>query len=268
MKSLKLLAIIALPVLLLGSCKENKKVSFSAPSSSSSSSSTTVEKKKDAGQEYRLITGKTYYDAESALRDVDSYISSFNSESDAWEYVENMKEIRRELKDMDQFFGKYFYSCRQYVDAASEASSRFTSSEWSIVRSIWSRQYDAKYDTLLRQAMNDIDEDSFRSYMINDAEKRCLENYENKGFAGNGYILDRYNSTEVISISTPEELDGKCGKTAYGVLRVHLEGSLKMRHRVGSVKIRIKGELGITTKGDLEYHSLDYDILERTGSLE
>lgn len=266
----KLLICIPLVLVSVSCFNQNSSPKFKAPSveTSSSSSSTPVEVKKDAGKEFRSITDRTYYDAESALRDVDSFISTFNSDNDAWNYVEDMKDIRRQLKEMNQFFSKYYYSCKAYKEAADEVSSDFKGSEWSLVRTVWNKQFESKYDELIREVLADIDADSFRSYMVNDAERRCMENYEKNGPLGIGYMLSHDRSTEVVSISDPVQIDGKSGKKAEGVFRVHMEGSLGMGHRVGSVKIRIKGELGITTEGDLQYHSLDYDIIERTGSLQ
>ncbi len=267
MKHLELLAIVALPMLLFSvSCTQKKKASF--PASSSTATSSPAVTKKDAGKEYRSITDRTYYTADSALSDVDAFISSFNSDSEAWEYVENMKDIRKELKEIKQFFNRYYYSYLNFKESADEVSSDYAYSEWPLVRKVWKNQYESEGDKLLRKELENIDEESFRSYMINDAEQRCLENYESKGPLGIGYMLSRSSSTEVINISTPREIEGKSGKTTEGVFRVHLEGSLGMGHRVGTVKIRIKGELGITTTGSLQYHSLDYDILERTGSLQ
>lgn len=273
MNNTKPLFLLIVFVVLLSavSCNFTQKgPSFPSSSSSMSQSSASSQPvvKRDAGKEYRSVSERTYYDVDSALSAVDSYITSFNNDDEAWEYVENMKEIRKELKDMNRFFNRSYYSCRQYVDAAQEVASQFKNSEWSIVRTVWNKEYNSKYDALLREAMDDIDADSFRSYMIKDAEKRCLENYESNGPLGIGYMLSRTRSTEVISISNPQELDGKSGKKTEGVFRVHMEGSLGMGHRVGTVKIRIKGELGITTSGDLQYHPLDYDIIERTGSLQ
>lgn len=172
------------------------------------SASISAPPKKDAGKEFRQINDGSYFDADSALRDADSFISTFNSDSDAWKLVEDMKDIRKELKSMSQFFNGY-YSPSQFKEAANGVASEYRNSEWKVVRMVWSRAYDSTYDELVRDALDDIDADAFRSYMIKDAEDRCLENYESNGPLGIGYMLSRDHYTEVISIDTPDQIDGK-----------------------------------------------------------
>lgn len=247
------------------SCTNSRSSNYGSSSYGDSSSS---QSKRDAGKEFRSITERTGSSLDSALRDVDDFISEFRSDDEAWEYVDDMKEIRSELNAMEKFFNKNFYSYKQFLEAAEEVASRFEGSDWPIVRNVWKSEFKSKDNAWLREEMNKIDANSFRSYMIEDAENRCLENFESYGPVGIGYMLSRSHSTEVISIDEPESLDGLSGKKTEGVFRVHMEGSLGMGHRVGTIKIRIKGELGITTEGDLQYHKLDYDILERTGSLQ
>lgn len=248
-------------IVLMDSCKGNR-------SSSGRNYSSPQDVKRDPAQEYNLIIDKTYYTIDSAIGDIDRFISSFGSESEARNYVDDLQEIRSELKSMDKFLSKDFYSPRNFKDECEEVADRYENSDWSIVQDLWDKLQESKYNAVLQKTLDNIDEDTFRSYMISDAEKRCLENYEAAGPFGIGYMLSRSRSTEVVSISTPEEVDGLAAKRAEGIIRVHMEGSLGMGHRIGSVKLRIKGQLGITTNGDIQYNSIDYDIVERTGSLQ
>jgi hypothetical protein len=229
-------------------------------------------KVKEYKKKYEELSSKAYYDINSAIEELESFLDEFTSEYGSQllvrqpqlnSLIDDVKNIKDEFKTMKLFFDREFSDLASFNSEVKYNTYKYENSSFETVRSSWKKIADSKRGD---QATKDMNKKvaNFEEYLQNDAERICNYNFKD-------FIVDGSRSIQTISIGSPSQHDTYNAKVCEGVFRVYLKGAY-LGWDKGTVKISVKGMIVVTidenqTKSGVEYRNMDFNILETTGDL-
>lgn len=208
-----------------------------------------------------------YESTTTALAEYQRVIDLFNSSQglrlreeypDLNDCLAKLESDRLYLQKLESFLGQEFGSMEDYNMEVLEATPSYHQQGENIGK-IWNKAVEYRRHELARQFILEKVKD-FATYLKEDAKQICLNDYEN-------FNIQR---VELVSMSSPSEMEEYWGYECEGVFRVYLVGSFIGWDR-GSVKVSVKGRITARNNGDGElitdvaYSRTDYSILEKSG---
>ncbi|MDD7319117.1 MAG: hypothetical protein SOZ80_02345 [Prevotella sp.] len=224
---------------------------------------------KESYEKHEKFKSNKYYDTKSAIEEMNSFINSFTSDygrdllmrkPELNPIIEDVKKIKEEFETMETLFEHEYPDLETFNDDIERSSYKYDYSDYETVRESWKEIAGIQRS---RQASKDVDKKSanFERLLAEDAEHQCENNYSD-------FIT---TTVQTISIGNPYEHEQYRGKVCEGIFRVNMEGAY-LGWDKGSVKIRVKGMIGISSDDNkkethVKYVNLDYDIIERAGDI-
>lgn len=138
-------------------------------------------KVRDYAKIYEELSGKVYYDVNSAIKEQDDFLDSFTSEYGSQlvvrqpqikSYIEGINNIKSEFESIKSFFEREFSDLVSYNSEVQYNAYRFENSNFESVRKSWKEIADSQRSV---QATKDMDKKvaNFEQYLKEDVERIC-----------------------------------------------------------------------------------------------